>query len=101
MDARDLLRRNGEHPKWVVLSEVVLGGERKFGDVVERADVVRMHANRVELGPVVRHVLVRVTHCLSQPNELKRLEFVAGHPLGGVLFVEAGGTESGLGLGRR
>jgi hypothetical protein len=101
VDARDLLGGHRKHAERIVLAQVILRGEGQLFEVIQRPDVVGMYAGGVELRPVVRHVRVGVTHGLLQAIKLKRLEFVARHPLGRILLVEAGGAQSGLGRSRR
>ena len=54
--AHQLLARHGEHAERIVRAQVLLGGERELRDVVECAEIVRMHAGAIERGAVVRHV---------------------------------------------
>ena len=49
VDARDLLHRHGEHAERVGLAQVLLRREGQLRDIVERADVVGVHARLVEL----------------------------------------------------
>src|SRR6266566_4400760 len=58
VDAHDLVHRNREHPERIVLSEIVLAGERKPREVIELFQIARMNAGRVELSAVVRHSLI-------------------------------------------
>jgi hypothetical protein len=58
VDAGDLVLRNGEHAEGIIVPQVGLGGEGKFGEIAQILEIVRMHARRIELRLVVRHVLV-------------------------------------------
>ncbi len=77
MDARDALLRHGEHAERIVLPQIRLGGERKSRQVAKRAQVRRMHARRIELGAVRRHVRVRMGKAVPEPLQLQRLDGIA------------------------
>jgi hypothetical protein len=58
MQAHDVLQRLREHAERVGLAQVFLRRERKFRQVIERLQVIRMHAGGLELGAIVRHALI-------------------------------------------
>ena len=58
MNAGDLVLRHGEHAEWIVVPQVGLGGERKLGEVAQILEIVRVDARRIELCPIMRHVLI-------------------------------------------
>ena len=60
--AHDLLARHGEHAERIVGAQIVLHRERKLREIVERAQVLRMHAGGAEALAIVSDVLVRVPH---------------------------------------
>jgi hypothetical protein len=60
MDARDLVLRHREHAERVVVAQVLLGRERKAGQIGQRSHLVGMHASLVELAPVDRRMVIGV-----------------------------------------
>ena len=50
-------------------------------EILERLQIVRMHAVRVELAPVVRHIVVGVPHAPLQALQLQRAQLVAAGAL--------------------
>ena len=60
MDPHEILARHGEHPERIRLAKVVLHEERQPSEVVERRDIVGMHAGGIERSGVVVDVGVRV-----------------------------------------
>ena len=76
MQAHNVLRRHGEHAVGVVVAQVGLGGERQFRQVVQRLDVVRVHAQCIEALPVQRHVGVGVFQTPAQALELVLAQLV-------------------------
>lgn len=77
VDARDPVLRHREHAERIVIAQIGLGRERKPRQIGKRSQVRRMHARRVELGPVGGHVLVRVRQAVFQAFKLQRLDGVA------------------------
>ena len=72
----------------VVVAQVLLGRERELREVGERLQVARMHAGRVELAPVVRHVARRRGRSDHlQALELQRRELVAARGLDRLEFA--------------
>ena len=55
-----LLARHGEHAEGIGLAQIVLGGEGKFREVGEVADIVGMDALRLALVAEMRDVVVGV-----------------------------------------
>ena len=46
MDSHDLFTRHSEHAERIVGAQILLGGEREFRQVLELAEIIRMHAGR-------------------------------------------------------
>ena len=65
MNAQHLLARHGEHAEGVVLAQVVLGGEGKLGEILERLQVVRVSACRIEGCAVVLDIGIGVRQASS------------------------------------
>ena len=77
VDAQQLLARHRHHPERIILAQLALGRERKFAQVVERLQVVGMHAGGVESLLVVRDVFVDMRQRPFQALELQRRNLVA------------------------
>ncbi len=83
MDARDLRLRHREHAERIIVAQVRLGGERKLREVAERLEVVGVNTGGVELGTVVRHVVVGMAQrpgqavALPCPQLVGRCQLVA------------------------
>ena len=78
MDAGDALAGHREQAERVVGAQVGFGGERKPAEVVERVQVVGMHAGGLEAAAVVGHVGVGVRRATSAAGELQAGDLVAG-----------------------
>ena len=84
MHPHQLLARHGEHVERIIVAQVGLHRERKFGEIGELAEIRRMNAGRVEGAAVMRDVVIGV---LQRPGEafcLQRHDLVARGALGGV-----------------
>ena len=71
-----VVHRHREHAERIVLPQVFLGRERKSARSAKCLQIGRMHARRVELLPVVRHVIVGARQRAAQAHELQRAQFV-------------------------
>ena len=107
MDPDDLLVRDGSERKRIVVPEVVRGGQRKPGDVLQRADVVGTHPSGIQPCPVERRALSGVPHGPGEARQLVGAEGVLGGERGhegqaahvGLLqsdVGEAGGPQAAL-----
>jgi len=76
VDAHALLARHREHAEGIGAAQVGLAGEGKPAQVGQRAQVVGVHAVRIEAGAVHRRVAVRVPQRRLQPLELQRVQLV-------------------------
>ena len=76
VNANDLLARHREHAERIVIAKVGFGGERKFSQIGQGAQIVRVHAGRVKRGTVVRDAVVGAAQGRSHALELQRLELV-------------------------
>ena len=76
MDARYLGPWHGEHAEGVGLAQVGRGGEGEAPDVLEPAQVARMHARGVEALPVVRHMVIGMLQRPLQALQLQRAQLV-------------------------
>ena len=74
VDAHDVGHRHREHAERIILPEILLGGERKFGEIGKLFQVGGMHACRVEFLLVVRDALVSLMQCRLETIELQRNE---------------------------
>ena len=83
MDPHEILTRHGEHPERIRLAKVVFDQERQPSEVVERRDIVGMHASGVKRPGVVGDVGVRVAKRGLQPLGLQGPEFVERRRLDG------------------
>lgn len=100
VDARHLRLRHREHPERVHLPQVLLLRVRELREVLQLLEVRGVHAVRVELLLVERHVLVCVADRPLEALELRRLDLVSrgGHR---VLVGHAGGVRVRSGGGVR
>ena len=73
----DLFARHREHAERIMRAQIVFAGERKFAQIVERLQIVGMHAGLVECVLVMRDVIVGVRQRPFQPLELQRGNLVA------------------------
>ena len=71
VDAHHLRLRHREHAEGIGVAQVLLGGEGKLAKVGQRLEVVGMDAGGVELGAVMRDVLVGVAHRPLETAELQ------------------------------
>jgi hypothetical protein len=76
VDPGDLVAGDGEHAERVAASQVLLGGKRHPGEMVELGDVAGAQAGVVEGGPVVRAVGVGVPDRGAKPLGLQGAELV-------------------------
>ena len=90
VNANDPVHRHGEHPKRVVLAQVVLGREGKFREVRERLQIVRADTMIVELAPVVGNVLVGMPEAPSEPLELQGAQLVDARFFDGLELIVRG-----------
>jgi hypothetical protein len=72
VDAQQLIARHGHQPERVIVAQIALGGERKFAQVVERLQIVGMHAGFVEGLLVVGDLAVNMCQRPLQALKLKR-----------------------------
>ncbi len=75
--AHDVRHRHREHAERIILPQVVLAGEREFGEIGQVFQVTRLHACGVEFLPIVRNVFVGASQRCLQPLALQRLQRVA------------------------
>ena len=86
MHAHDLLARHGEHAERIVGAQVVLHRERKLREIVERAQVLRMHAGGAEALAIVSDVLVGVPQRPLQALQLQGAQLVEARGFDGLEF---------------
>src|SRR3954467_14147386 len=77
VDADDLVHRHGEHAIGIIGAQIVLAGERKFAQVGEVLQIVRMPARRIEAFLIVPHVLVSMLERPLHAPQLQRRDLVA------------------------
>ena len=78
VNARDFGFRNGEHAEGVVVAQVRLDRERKLREILKVLERVRPDPRSVELGAIVRHILVGMPQRPCQTLALKRADLLAG-----------------------
>jgi hypothetical protein len=81
--------RHGEHAEWIVVPQIALDREGKARQIIERAQIARMHAGRVKTAPIVSNVFVCVP---ERPLQALQLQ--------GVQLIRAGGLD-GLQISRQ
>ena len=86
MDAHDLLARDGEEAVGIVPTQVLLGGERELGEIVQVLEVVGMDAGRGKGRFVMRHVRVSVRQRPFEPLRLECGDLIAARHLDRVQF---------------
>ena len=95
VDADQLFARHREHVERVVVAQVGLHRERKFGEIGELPEIGRMHAGRVERLLVMRDVVVGVLQRPGEAPGLQRHDLVARGALG---LVQFGAVAAAAGL---
>src|SRR6266542_5881056 len=70
VDANDLFLRNGEHAEGIIFPQILLGGERETGKILELAQIVGMNSRRIEFLAVRGDVFVGVAQRPLQAIEL-------------------------------
>ena len=79
VQADDFRQRYGEQPVRVVVAHVLLGDERQFADVINRADLFRQQSGFLHLFPIKGNLPVNAAHLLHQPGGLQLSHLSAGH----------------------
>ena len=77
MHAHHLTHRRGEHAVGIGLAQIGLRRKGELRQIRELLQVVGVHAGRVELGAIVRYVVVRMAERPFHALQLQRLQFVA------------------------
>ncbi len=77
MHPNDIPHRHGEHPVGIVLAQVGLGGEREFGQIGQRFQIPGMDAGLIELGAIMRNIVVGVLQRPFESLQLQRKQFIA------------------------
>ncbi len=86
VNAHDLFARHREHAERIVGAQVVLHRERKLREIVERAQVMRMHARGAEALAIVSDVLVCVQQRPLQTLQLQGAQLVQARRFDGLEF---------------
>ena len=81
MHPRHAILRHSEHSEGVVVSQVLLGGEREFPKVVKLPEVRWMNPRRIELLAVGRHVLVDISKRARKALGLNGSDLIARRDL--------------------
>ena len=76
MDPHQLFAGHGEHAEWIVIPQILFGGEREAGKVGQFPYILRMHTRRIEVIAVKRYIFIGILKRPAQALELQRLEFV-------------------------
>ena len=79
MDADDFLHRHGKQVVRVMIAQVVLDRKGQAADVIQRLDILRLDAERVQSFFIHGHTLVNIGHRLLQTLQLQRLHFGTTH----------------------
>ena len=86
MHAHQFFARHREHVEGIIVAQIRLHRERKFGEIGELLEVGRMHAGRVEGLLVMRDVVVGMLQRPGEPLLLQRHDLVARGALGVIEF---------------
>jgi hypothetical protein len=76
----DLGSRYGKQAERIAFPQILLCGERKAGEICERAQIVGVRAGRCAFGLILRDVIVRVADGPRESFQLKALELVPARP---------------------
>ena len=78
-DAADLALRHCLQPKWILVAQVVFGGEGQFVDVFYATDIFGLESYSIHLLTVERHFLITTLHLLAETLTLQSRHLVAAH----------------------
>src|SRR5574341_1231601 len=80
--AHDFFAQDGQHPKWIIVAQILFGRKREFIDILQRFDVRRLDAARVEGIRVKWHLAIDTFGNILQALELQFLLLAARHRFG-------------------
>ena len=83
VDADDFALRGGLQAEGIIVPQILLGREREFHDIIDRADVAWGEVHLLELVAVERDIVVDILHNLVQPLALQLSHLLAAHALFG------------------
>ena len=81
MDSGQPLAGDGQHAEGIGLPQILLGGQGKAGEILERMEIVGTNAPRVEQRPVVRHMVIGMAKRPFEPAELQARDLVTAGDL--------------------
>ena len=81
MDAHHLGARHGQHAEGIVLAQVVFDGEREMPQILERAQILRVHTGALALGAIGGDVLVGVLEAVPEARKLQRPQLTLARAL--------------------
>ena len=95
--AHQFFARHREHVEGIIVAQIGLHRERKFGEIGELLEIGGMHAGCIERLLVMRDVVVGMLERPGEPLRLQRHDLVARGALG---LVQLGAVAASLGLER-
>jgi hypothetical protein len=75
VDANDVIQWHRKHAERIVLTKILLGGERETRKIGETLDIRRRHTGRGEFPLVMRH-RQRAANRLLEPIQLERAQLI-------------------------
>ena len=60
MNPNQLLTRYGKHSERIMFPQILLRSERKFCQMLQMLQIIRMHTRAVEAFPIMRNIIVGV-----------------------------------------
>ena len=79
MNPHNVLHGPGQHPKGIIVPNVVFGSEGDVLDIGQGFDPVAGNAGRTQTLMIKGHIIVAVIHHPFQPFQLHGLNLLAGH----------------------
>src|SRR3569833_719031 len=76
VQSRNAILRNRKQPVGIVVAEVLLFQERKFAQILQAAQIIRVYAVRAEAASIVLDVVVGMTQRPFEPLELNCAQFI-------------------------
>ena len=77
MNAGELLARHGEHAGWVIVAQILLYREGKFGKIGKLLQIIGVHTGSIKSLLVVGHIGVSMVQRPFQPLQLQGGDFIA------------------------
>ena len=87
VDANHLFARYRKHAVGVVVTQILLGGEGKAGEVGQRLEIIRVHPGSIEAGPVMGHVGLDLLQRRFEALGLQGGDFIAAGVFDGMQAI--------------